>query len=193
MKTIQTTLSKLPYVLSYSRLALTLLILLMTIVKPMQHPVGICVILLIAISTEIFDSALAKKFKLYSVSLRQLDSKIDTFFWFSVLVLVMAVFPEFIKAHTVQIFSLIAIEILILAFGYSKFRKSLALHTYSAKVWAALLTITVLSLCRGNDARIVFNIAFIWGLISQLEALLIIFKLKTYRADVKSIFHLVKY
>ncbi|HRH09881.1 MAG TPA: hypothetical protein PLU73_00125 [Bacteroidia bacterium] len=192
MKTIQTTLSKLPYVLSYSRLALTLLILLMTIIEPMQNSITISVILVMALLTETFDSALAKRFKLYSVSLRQLDSKIDTFFWFSVLVLVMAVFPEFIKAHVVQIFTLITIEILVLFIGYNKFKKSLALHTYSAKVWAALLTITVLNLCGGNDGRIVFNMAFIWGILSQIEAISIILKLRSYRADVKSIFHLVK-
>ena len=191
MKTIQTTLNKLPYLLTYSRLAFTLIILLMSLHKPLQMPIAIILLLVAALLTESFDSSLAKKFRLYSVQLRQLDSKIDTFFWFSVLILIMAVYPAFITAHFLQIAILVLLEILVLSTSYFKFKKSMALHTYAAKVWAILLALTVVNLCAGNNANIVFNIAFAWGILSQMEALSILTKLKSYRADVKSIFHLL--
>jgi phosphatidylglycerophosphate synthase len=190
MKNIKNIFPQLPYLLTYSRLVIALYFILLAVCKPLQNPLSVAVFLIVAVLTDIFDGVLARKFKIYSVKLRKLDSRVDTLLWFTLLLVVMAIFPAFIKEHMVQIMWLVAAEIFVQLLGYFKFSTSNALHTYAAKAWMIMLTLTIILLCAGESARIIFNVTFVWGLLVQLEAAIIILRLKAYRVDVKSMFHI---
>lgn len=179
-----------PYLLTYSRLAMAVYYILVALCKPLQNPIVVSLILVSAILTDIFDGVLARKFKVDTVHIRQLDSKVDTVFWLALFYVLIVMRHAFVKAHAVELFVLILSEVALQLFGYFKFNSSLALHTYSAKIWALLITFTVLQLLLGNPPELLFKITFIWGLISQLEVLLIVLKLKQFRIDVRSFFSL---
>ncbi len=183
-------LKQLPYLLTYSRLLVAIYYILVAFCKPLQDPFMISALLLYAILSDIFDGVIARKLKIDSVHLRQLDSKTDTIFWLSLLYVLFVMHTSFILNHAFEFFILIVSEIAVQAFGYLKFNRSLALHTYAAKAWAVLLTLTVLQLLLGQQAEIIFYIAFVWGLIAQLEITLIILKMKAHKVDVSSIFKL---
>jgi CDP-diacylglycerol--glycerol-3-phosphate 3-phosphatidyltransferase len=158
----------------------------------MQQPLLIGLILITAILSDIFDGIIARRLNVATPELRQLDSKVDTIFWFSLLYLLIVMKTEFMRTHALPLFILLGLEVSVQLFGFFKFNTSIALHTYAAKAWAILLTITVLVLLWGNNADIIFGIMFGWGLIAQTEAFLILLKLKTARVDVKSILSLNK-
>ena len=181
-----------PYILTYSRLVMAVFYILVSICKPLQSNALVVGILITAILTDIFDGVIARRLKMSTVHLRQLDSKVDTVFWLSLMYVLIIMQSTFVKAHAVGIFILVASEILIQVIGYFRFNSSLALHTYAAKAWAVLLTITVCEVFIGSHANFWFNVTFVWGLIAQLEIIVIIFKLKTFKTDISSIFTLLK-
>jgi len=179
-----------PYILTYSRLLIAGYYILVAICKPLQDPITISFLLVYAILSDVFDGILARKMKVDSIQLRQLDSKVDTIFWVTLLYLLLVIENLFMRLHAIELFILLASEIVIQLFGYFKFSCALALHTYAAKIWALLLTFCVLQLLLVNNAEIIFYIMFIWGLLAQLEVVLIILKMKTFRVDINSIFKL---
>ncbi len=187
-KTNTAYLKQLPYALIYCRLAITAYFVLTSICKPLQNPIIISVLLIVAILTDIFDGILARKFKCDSIHLRQLDSKVDIVFWLALMYVLLVVRANFMHDHAIELFILLTSEVLIQLFGYFKFNSSLALHTYAAKIWALLLTITVLQLLLGSTNQILFYIMFIWGMIAQTEVILIVFKMKEFKVDVRSFF-----
>ena len=181
---------QLPYALIYLRLLIGVYFILASITGPLQNPLTISVLLTGGIFTDIFDGIIARKLKCDTVHLRQLDSKVDTVFWFSLLYVLLVMRNRFIIDHAIELFILLALEIGVQLFGYFKFNSSLALHTYAAKGWAVLLTLTVLQLLLGSETEILFYCMFIWGLITQTEVLIIVFKMKTFKIDIRSVFHL---
>ena len=185
---ISTNLKQIPYPLIYCRLVITAFYVLAAICKPLQNPVAISALLIVGILTDIFDGVAARKFKCDTVHLRQLDSKVDTAFWLALLYVLLALRNDFMRNHAVEIFILLASEVVIQLFAYFKFNSSLALHTYAAKGWALLLTFTVLQLLLGTNAVVLFYIMFAWGLIAQAEVFYIVFKMKVFKVDVKSLF-----
>jgi CDP-diacylglycerol--glycerol-3-phosphate 3-phosphatidyltransferase len=158
-----------------------------SVYKPAQQALFVGLILVYAILSDIFDGVIARKLKIATDHLRQLDSKVDTVFWFSLLYLLIVMYPEFMRGHALPLFILLILEIGVQLFGFFKFGKTMALHTYAAKAWAILLTLTVLQLLATGEAKVLFSVMFTWGLISQTEVILILLKLKTFRVDVKSI------
>lgn len=186
MKTTNSYLKQIPYMLTYSRLLMAIYYIFVAIFESLQDPLVIGIILIAAIVTDIFDGVLARKFKSDTVHLRQLDSKIDTIFWLSLTYVLLVTQSAFMKEHAIKLIILIALEIAVQLFGYFKFNTAIAFHTYAAKAWALLLTATVLVLLSGYRAEIIFRIMFVWGIIVQAEVIYILLKLKTFRVDIKS-------
>jgi phosphatidylglycerophosphate synthase len=183
-------LKRIPYLLTYCRLLMAAYYVVVSLFTPLQDPLPVGIVLFAAILTDILDGVLARKWKCDTVHMRQLDSKVDTAFWFALLYLLLVMYRPFITDHAPEIFILIGSEIILQVFAYFKFNRSLALHTYAAKGWTILLTLSVFQLLLGNDADSLFKIAFVWGLLTQSEVAVIVIKMKTFRVDVKSILNL---
>jgi phosphatidylglycerophosphate synthase len=185
-------LKQIPMLLIYSRLLMAIYYILAVIYKPFRHDYLICLVLVYAILSDIFDGIIARKLKCDTNELRQMDSRVDLIFWLSLLYLLVVVRFDFMRTHVVEFAVLVFSELFVQLYGYLKFKSPLALHTYSAKAWAVLLTITVLQLILVKQATLLFYITFLWGLLTQLEVCYIIYKLRTYTVDVKSVFKLGK-
>lgn len=183
-------LNQTPYLLVYSRLLIAVYFIFVAIFKQLQDPIAVSLLVIFAVLSDVFDGIIARKLKIDSTHLRQLDSRVDTIFWITLLYVLLVMENSFVRSHATALFILLASEIFLQAFGYLKFNSALALHTYAAKAWAVLLTLSVLQILLGENAEILFYTMFAWGLIAQLEVALIIFKMKTLRVDVSSIFKL---
>ncbi|MBA2611881.1 MAG: CDP-alcohol phosphatidyltransferase family protein [Bacteroidetes bacterium] len=188
MKT--TFLKQTPHILIYSRLLIAVYFILVAIFKGLQDPITVSICIIFAVLSDVFDGIIARRMKVDSVHLRQLDSKVDTLFWLALLYVLLVMENSFIRSHAKEFFILLALEITLQIFGYIKFNSAMALHTYAAKAWAVLLTLSVLQILSGKNAEIIFYTMFFWGLIAQLEVALIIFKMKTFKVDVSSVFKL---
>lgn len=183
--------TKLPKQLIYLRIAISIALILISFLK-YQNQYLLIIIISVAFLSDVFDGMIARKHNCSNERLRQMDSRADSFFWLSLCVLLIKFYPEFISQNKLKLFILVCSEIAIQVFGYFKHGKSLALHTYSAKFWALLLFISVLCIIANNQAQLVFNLAFYWGLVSQTEVLLILLRQKKFIVDVKSLFSIQK-
>jgi len=184
--------TNLPKQLIYLRVAISIGLILLSGLN-YEFPIVLISLICIAFLSDVFDGIIARKYNCSSEKLRQMDSKADSFFWLSVCIVLIKFYPEFIFQNKFKLFILICTEIGIQVYAYLKHGKSLALHTYGAKLWAVLLFVSVLCVIANYNVQFVFNIAFYWGIISQTEVLAILLSQKKFLVDVKSLFSLPKH
>lgn len=181
--------NKLPKRLIYLRVIISIILILASLINFKSSLILLCLIC-IAFLSDVFDGIIARKYNCSNEKLRQMDSRADSFFWLSLCVVLIKFYPEFISHNKLKLFILICSEIGIQVFAYLKYGKSLALHTYSAKLWAMLLFISVLCVIVNYQTQLMFDFAFYWGLVSQMEVFIILLCQKKFLVDVKSLFSL---
>lgn len=76
-------LNSIPYALLYSRLIVSILIIVFSFIK--IEPVVIISLSIYAIVSDVLDGIIARHLKISTKEMRQMDTKIDTVFWFSCL------------------------------------------------------------------------------------------------------------
>ena len=116
--------------------------------------------------------------------MRQLDTKIDTLFWFSCLFYICMTHSQFLKMHLLQISILVFSEFFIILFGLLKFQERISYHTILSKFWALLLLWFFIDLVLYNCPYYSFIISFWYGVLVQFEILLIAIILKEPHTDV---------
>ncbi|MCA6436583.1 MAG: CDP-alcohol phosphatidyltransferase family protein [Bacteroidota bacterium] len=181
--------NKLPKQLVYLRVVISVVLILASFLN-YESPKVLMGLICVAFLSDVFDGIVARKYNCSTEKLRQMDSRADSFFWLSVCIVLIRFYPEFISHNKLKLFILICSEIAIQVFAYLKYGKSLALHTYSAKLWAVLLFFSVLCVIAKYKTQLIFDFAFYWGLISQIEVLVILLSQKKFLVDVKSLFSL---
>ena len=118
---------KIPHALLYSRLVVAILIISFSFMR--ISPAIIVALSIYAILSDVFDGMLARHLKISTIEMRQLDTKIDTVFWFSCLFYLCINQTPFLKAHIVELFVLVFSELFIIVFGKFKFNeRSTASH-----------------------------------------------------------------
>jgi phosphatidylglycerophosphate synthase len=181
---------KIPHVLLYSRLVVAVLIILFSFVK--ISPSIIVGLSIYALISDIFDGMLARRFNISTIEMRQLDTKIDTVFWFSCLFYLCVQQTQFLKSHIVELLILVFSELFIIGLGKLKFDERISYHTILSKCWALCLLWFFIDLVLNNTCGISFTVSFWYGLLVQFEILLIALILKTSHTDVPSILQAVK-
>lgn len=188
MKT--TVLHKIPHALLYSRLVVAILIIVFSFLG--LAPAIIVALSIYAILSDVFDGIIARHLKISTIEMRQLDTKIDTVFWFSCLFYICINHPLFLKAHLLQIGILVFSEFFIIGFGFVKFQERISYHTIFSKFWAILLLWFFIDLVLNNSSNISFNISFWYGMLVQIEILLIAIILKKPQTDVPGLIPAIK-
>lgn len=171
-----------PYVLLYSRLVIAILIVIFSFIN--IPPPIIIVLSIYAILSDVFDGMLARYLKISTIKMRQLDTKIDTVFWFSCLFYICINHPQFLKMHLLQISILVFSELLIIMIGFLKFNQRISYHTIFSKFWALLLLWFFIDLISNNKCHHSFIISFWYGIFVQIEILVIAIILKDNQTDV---------
>jgi len=159
----------------------------LTFVDVQYKPETIVALMIIGLLTDVFDGIIARKLNVASEKLRVWDSNVDQFFWLSVLFTVFYLNQDFLFANWMWIALIVLLEASCYIISFIKFKKTIATHSYLAKIWTLSLLAFLIDLSLNACSTYIFWFCIILGIISRLEIILIILKLKYWATDVSSI------
>ncbi|MCD6066451.1 MAG: CDP-alcohol phosphatidyltransferase [Bacteroidetes bacterium] len=180
---------KIPQLLIYSRLLLAWSIFVIGLTEPVQASTVLIVLLIIGLLTDIFDGIIARYLNISTTHLRQLDTRVDRVFWLSALFALVMMHPVFFVSHGIGIGVLLALELAAWVIGKIKFRQGISFHSILSKFWAISILVTMIDAFSDGAASISFAITFWYGLIAQLDIILIAFMLPEFQCDIPSSWH----
>jgi phosphatidylglycerophosphate synthase len=180
--------NKIPFLLIYSRILIGIAIGLIAYYEVNNYAVLIVVLMSLGLITDIFDGIIARKLNVSSERLRVWDSNVDQFFWLMVIGSIFYLNSDFVKENSIWIGTIIVLELMCYLISYIKFKKSIATHSILAKVWTLSLLGLLIDLTLHSTSHIPFIICMVLGILSRIEIVLIIKKLKVWTTDVPSIF-----
>jgi CDP-diacylglycerol--glycerol-3-phosphate 3-phosphatidyltransferase len=180
---------KIPQLLIYSRLLMAWLIFVITLVRPGQASTAIIVLLIAGLLTDVFDGIIARRLNISNAFLRKLDTKIDRVFWLSALFAMIMLHPLFFLQHALQIAVLLVLELSAWIIGRIKFRSGISFHSILSKFWATSLLVMMVDLLPDGAASLSFAVVFWYGLIAQIDVILIAFLLPEFQCDIPSSWH----
>ena len=189
MKTIK---NKIPELLIYSRLTLAWTILTIGLINPVWAKTAIAIMLVTGLLTDVFDGIIARQLKISTTHLRQLDTKIDRIFWLSALFVLMLIHPSFLLEHWIGLSILLLLELSAWVIGKVKFNNAISFHSILSKFWAISILITFIDVLPDGKADLSFAITFWYGLVTQLDIILIAFILPEFQCDIPSFWHASK-
>ncbi len=183
---------KLPLILIYSRLAIGLIIILLSLLRIDHYAFFAITLLTIGLLTDIFDGIIARRLNISTQLLRRLDSAIDQVFFISVALATYIQCPGFFRTNAAKLIILFGFEALTYLVSFLKFRKEIATHSIGAKIWTLLLFATLIQIIVQCNSGILFNCCFWIGLLTRLEIIAIILTLKKWTNDVPTIYHAIQ-
>ena len=182
---------KIPVLLIYSRLLIGFVIFICSLLHINHYSVIAVVLFSLGLLTDIFDGIIARRLNVSTEKLRRLDSTIDQAFFLLVAAATYLDARSFFYNNRVALFILLGIEALAYVICFLKFRKEIATHTISSKIWTLFLFATIIQLMCFKNAFILFKVCFYIGIITRLEIIAIIFVLRNWTNDVPSIYQAV--
>jgi phosphatidylglycerophosphate synthase len=182
---------KLPILLIYSRIALGIIIIGLSLLKLEYYRTIIVMLIAAGLISDIFDGIIARRLGISTPKLRRMDSTVDQFFWLSVVAAAYIIDPDFFKTNLVQILILIGLEVICYIISFLKFRKEVATHAISSKIWTLVLFATLIQVIAVNHSVVLFNICLYFGIVTRLEIMCIFFIIKNWTNDVPSVYHAV--
>jgi CDP-diacylglycerol--glycerol-3-phosphate 3-phosphatidyltransferase len=141
----------------------------------------------IGVISDIFDGIIARRIGVATAILRQADSAADVVFWICAAAAVEIGSPGFILKHAWLLGLLLLSEILVWIISFGKFKRPPATHAYLAKFWGLMLFVAFVLLLSRTGAGIFVDFVLALGILSNIDASLIIAFSKTYPVDVKSL------
>ena len=177
--------TKIPWLLIYLRLALTLVAIWFGYI----HLLGVPYVLLLALAaaTDYYDGVLARRYNVETALLRQWDSIADTIFFIGVAIAMVICFPGIILKYAWGIGGIIAIEAIRYVYDYFKFRRGASYHALSAKIFGVCLLAATIQIMGFGVAEPLLPLALVAGILSELEGLVISIVLNEWRYNVKHI------
>lgn len=146
-------------------------------------------LMFLGILSDIFDGIIARKMNISSVKLRRLDSQVDLVFWLSIGISSYLLNPEIIADHKVYIVFVFLMEGLCYLTSILKFGRETCTHAFLSKIWGIALLVSFIALIGFGHGGIPLKFAVFWGLISQLDVILIILLLPKWQNDIPSFYH----
>ncbi len=163
------------------------MVVVLALVAPNRAAFALC--LVVALLSDVFDGILARRWGVATPGLRRLDSAADSLFYAGATFAVWHLHPSAITERWAPLLALGTLEIGRYALDYAKFRREASYHMWSSKLWGIALFAGFLSLLAfGNDGVFVDLMIYL-GIAADLEGLAISVVLKSWRADVPTIFH----
>ena len=133
---------KIPKALIYCRLMLGILMVLFSFLH-INHYIFIAITLFsTGLLTDIFDGIIARHLNISTQHLRRLDSTIDQFFFVLVVIATFIQSPHFFYNNSTELLILLSFEAATYILCFIKFRKEIATHAISSKIWTLILFAT---------------------------------------------------
>jgi len=99
--------------------------------------------------------------------------------------------PDFFKQNMIRIIIIVVFEAACYALSFVKFKKEVATHAISSKIWTLILFVTLIQVIAAGNSIVLFTICFYLGIITRLEIIIILFLLKRWTNDVPTVYHAV--
>lgn len=141
--------------------------------------------------TDIFDGIIARRLNVSSEKLRRLDSSIDQVFFISITMATYLQCKAFFYNNYLMLAILLGTEALTYIVSFIKFKKEVATHAISSKIWTLILFATLIHIMVNCRAPVLFQWCFYVGMISRLEIVAILLLLRKWTNDVPSVYHAV--
>lgn len=180
---------KTPHLLILLRFLFAPIILLLAIYASNESRNIIVILMILGLLSDIFDGIIARKQNISTIKLRRLDSQVDLIFWLSIGISCYILNPEIIKTYMIGIIAVLVMEVICYLTSFIKFRKETCTHAFLSKIWGLLLFSSFVSIIGFNYGGIIITITLIWGIISQLDVILIILILPKWQNDIPSCYH----
>lgn len=180
-----------PWLLQYSRLLAAVLMLMFAFMD--LSPATIMALCGYAIGSDILCGIAARRESRQHKDLLQLDTKIDTIFWFCCLFYLCVHRHDFLKEHIAGFFILVFSELFIILFGLLRFRERISFHTFLSRLWSLLLVWCFTELVYGRPAVLSFSLVFWCGLVVQLEIVAIACIIRKNTVPVPGIIRTIRY
>lgn len=180
-----------PLLLIWLRLAIGIFLIIFSLSPTPYFSVVAITLTSIGLLSDIFDGIIARHLGISTTQLRRLDSIIDQAFWFSIVAACYIRYPIFFHTNSVKILFLIAAEVFVYLVCYIKFKKEVATHAISSKLWTLILFATLIQVVATSTSTLLLNICVITGIITRVEILLIILIIPHWTNDVPSVYHAV--
>ena len=183
---------KVPIALIYSRIIIGITILIIALSNVANYSILAITLLIIGLLTDILDGIIARRIGISSEKLRRLDSLADQVFWIMIAIATFVQCPEFFKSNSVKLILLLCAEGLIYLISYLKFKKEVATHAISSKIWTLILFATLIQIMSTCKSGILFELCFYAGIITRLEIIAIILILRKWTTDVPTVYHAIR-
>ena len=177
-----------PFILIISRLIIGFICLGLTFYQYKFTNELIVTLTIIGLLTDVFDGIIARKLNVASKKLRIWDSNVDMAFWMCVIFSIFYLNFNFVKMNLIPILVIVSLELLAYVLSFIKFKKTIATHSILAKFWTLTLLGFLIELALTSTSFYLFYFCIILGVISRMEIITIILKLKNWTTDVPSIF-----
>ncbi|HEY1872138.1 MAG TPA: CDP-alcohol phosphatidyltransferase family protein [Chitinophagaceae bacterium] len=182
---------KLPKILIYSRFVAGPLLFLLSFIHISNYRSVAAGLVVFGFLSDIFDGIIARHLHIPPERLAKLDSTADEVFWLSVTAATYVQCKSFFVSNSTQLIILLAIESLTYIICFVKFRKGVAVHSISSKVWTLSIFVTLLQVTLTCNSSALFQVCFYIGIIRCVEVIGIILILRTWTNDVRSLYHAI--
>jgi phosphatidylglycerophosphate synthase len=180
-----------PILLIYSRLLIGIIILLLSIIHINNFSSIAIGLFSIGLLTDIFDGIVARKLNISTQKLRRLDSTVDQIFFVLIAIATFIECKQFFYTNYLKLIILLGAEGLTYLICFLKFKKEIATHSISSKIWTLILFATLIQIIATFNSTILFQWCFYIGLATRLEIVIIILFLPKWTNDVPSLYHAV--
>lgn len=181
---------RLPLLLTVLRAALAPVMVLLAFFQP--APTGFAVCLVTALLSDIFDGKIARRLGIATPNLRRLDSIADSIFYVAATYCVWVLHPDIITGNALPLVLLLFMEIARYVLDLVKFGKEASYHMWSSKLWGLFLFCGFFAALVFSEAGYPVALAIYWGLIADMEGLLISLVLPIWKNDVPTFLHAVR-
>jgi CDP-diacylglycerol--glycerol-3-phosphate 3-phosphatidyltransferase len=151
--------------------------------------IAFAAVILVAFVSDYFDGVIARRVGVASAELRHFDSRADLVFYATAAWSVWRLHPDLVRSIAIPGLIVIGLDVVRHVFDFAKFRKDVAYHAWSSKVWGLSLATALVLLMGFGVTRPFVAITVVLGLIAQIDGLLISVVLPVWTHDVPTLAH----
>lgn len=157
-----------------------------------QQPTIFLLILIFTLFTDVLDGFLARRLQMITELGSHLDSWGDFIIYTTLTISAWWLWPDIIKEEIVSVMSIILSFTLPVIFGMVKFHTLTSYHTWSVKA-AVFITVISYIVVFSGLLRWPIYLAACVSVIAAIEEIMITIIMKHERADIRSVYHALKY
>jgi CDP-diacylglycerol--glycerol-3-phosphate 3-phosphatidyltransferase len=146
----------------------------------------------LAVLADLFDGVIARKLRLDTERIRQVDSRVDTVFYFGAGIALLYRFPSVWHQYEGWIVALAIVELGRMMFEWRKFGRAAAYHMWSAKAWGLAMLLGFGEVTLKGHAGVLFILALAVGFLTNLEGLAASILFRQWHYDVATFWHALR-